>query len=137
MEQTVMQEQAQPGAGLARPHFGAMLGYEHLESPEGTAILELKLKQEHCNLHGSVHGGVLLSLVDAAGLWANAPKDGTIPAAATASVNCNFLRGARFGKVESLRAESRVDKRGRAVFFSTISVYAHPDRKSTRLNSSH
>ena len=108
------------------PNFGAVLGFEHLESPEGIAIIELKLRQEHCNLHGFVHGGVLMSLMDAAGLWANALKDGSVPAAATASLNCNFLRGARSGKVESLRAEGEVTKRGRAIYFSSISEYASP-----------
>lgn len=112
--------------GAELPHFGATLGFEHIDSPEGMAIIEIKLKQEHCNRQGTVHGGVLLSLMDTAGLWANAPADGSMPAAATASLNCNFLRGARLAKVASLRAESQVTKRGRAIYFSTVSVYACP-----------
>lgn len=122
-------EQQCPESGRrdsAGRHFGAVLGFEHLASEEGTAVIELNVRQEHCNLHGSVHGGVVMSLADAAGLWAGAPKDGSVPGAATASLNCNFLRGARFGQITSLRAEGRVTKRGRSMYFSSISVLAFP-----------
>lgn len=113
-------------AGAVAPHFGAVLGFEHRESQEDTAVIELTVRPEHCNVHGSVHGGVVMSLVDAAGLWAAAPKDGSVPRAATASLNCNFLRGARLGQIMSLRAESHVTKRGSSMYFSSISVYAFP-----------
>ena len=117
--------------GAAKRYFGAVLGFEHVPSQEGTAVIELKVQEDHCNLHGSVHGGVLMSLMDAAGLWAGAQKDGAqkngaVPAAVTASINCNFLRGARFGQIVSLRAEGQVTKRGRSMYFSSISVYAVP-----------
>ncbi len=113
-------------AGAVRPHFGAVLGFEHIESEENTAVIVLNLRQEHCNLHGTVHGGVIMSLVDAAGLWSGAPRDGSVPAASTASLNCNFLRAARFGPVTSLRAEGQITKRGRSMYFSSIRLYACP-----------
>ena len=33
---------------------------------EGTAVMELKVQQHHCNGHGMCHGGVIFSLADSA-----------------------------------------------------------------------
>lgn len=108
-------------------HFGAMLGFEHVESAEDTAVFELKLRPEHCNLHGRVHGGVLMSLLDAAGLWAGAYRNGTLSKASTAALNCNFLRGVRLGEIGSLRATGEVTKRGKSMYFSSIWVRTWPN----------
>ncbi|WP_151448719.1 PaaI family thioesterase [Lacisediminimonas profundi] len=107
-------------------HFGALLGFQHRAAESDTAILELTLRPSHCNKYGTVHGGVLMAMLDAAGLWAGAPQDGSLPQGVTAALNCNFLRGARFGDAISLRAEGRIAKRGRSMYFSSITVTAMP-----------
>lgn len=114
------------GCGKEKPHFGAMLGFERIESAENTSIFELRLRPEHCNQYGSVHGGVLMSLLDAAGLWAGAYRNGTLSSASTAALNCNFLRGARWGEVVGLRATGEVTKRGKSLYFSSTRVHACP-----------
>ena len=111
---------------MEKSHFGAMLGFEHVESSENTAVFKLKLRAEHCNLHGTVHGGVLMSLLDAAGLWAGAYRNGALSKASTAALNCNFLRGARWGQIVSLKAKGEVTKRGKSIYFSSIWVHAYP-----------
>ena len=42
------------------------LGMEIIEVDEGRAILEMTVKPEHCNGHGSCHGGISFSLADSA-----------------------------------------------------------------------
>jgi len=114
------------GRSEEQAHFGAMLGFERMDSPEDTALFELKLRPEHCNLYGTVHGGVVMSMLDAAGLWAGAYRDGALLKASTAALNCNFLRGARLGPVVSLKARGEVTKRGKSIYFCSSWVYAYP-----------
>lgn len=103
-------------------HFGDILGFEHLPSEPGTAIIEVPLRPRLRNRYGTVHGGVVMALMDAAGLWAGAPEDGAHPRSATVSVNCNFLRAARVEGDARLRASARVVKRGRSLYFSSIDI---------------
>ncbi|WP_158238226.1 PaaI family thioesterase [Pollutimonas nitritireducens] len=110
----------------AKPNFGAILGFIHEEAPNERAMVRLDVQSEHCNLRGMVHGGVLMSLMDATGLWAGVPKGEAVPSAATVSLNCSFLRGAKRGETTSLRAEALVTKRGRALHFASVSVYGMP-----------
>ena len=42
------------------------LGMEITEVDEGTATLELTVKQHHCNGHGICHGGITFALADSA-----------------------------------------------------------------------
>lgn len=107
-------------------HFGAVLGFEFCETEENTSIIELRLRREHCNLSGTVHGGVIMSLADAAGFWAGAVRSGVKQRAATVSLNCQFMRAAKFPETTSLRAEGRVSRHAKSMYFSTISVYAYP-----------
>lgn len=107
-------------------HFAQTLGFERMETTEGHSIIEVKVMEELCNLHRTVHGGVVMSLVDAAGYWAGATHNGSTNVAATVSLNCDFLRGARLEKTTKLRAEGQLRRRGKSIFFSSISVYAYP-----------
>ncbi|CAP41569.1 MULTISPECIES: PaaI family thioesterase [Alcaligenaceae] len=110
-----------------RPHFGAILGFVHEQAPEGQAVIELVVRPEHCNRRGVIHGGVLMSLIDAAGLWAGVEKNEGLPSAATVGLNCSFLRGAKLGATTSLRAEAAVTRRGRSIHFASVSVYSLPE----------
>lgn len=114
-----------------RPNFGAMLGMRLVERAEGHAVFELDLREEHCNLLGSVHGGVVMAMLDACGLWAGPSPEGagasTAPRAATAALNCNFLRAARLADTTLLRATAHVTRRGRSMYFSSIELHGHPD----------
>ena len=110
-------------------HFGEVLGMRLVERTEGHAVFELDLRQELCNLHGSVHGGVVMSMLDAAGLWAGgtAGRNATEPPrATTAALNCNFLRAAWLTETRVLRATATVTKRGRSTYFSSILLHSHP-----------
>lgn len=107
-------------------NFGELLGFEHVASEPDHAVLNVRLRPALCNRFGSVHGGVIMALLDAAGLWAGKAAGTALPEAVTASLNCNFLRAARLSDTEGLRAEARVIKRGRSMYFSHIEVIAEP-----------
>jgi len=112
-----------------KTHFGKVLGMRLVERGEGHAVFELDLREELCNLHGSAHGGVVMSMLDAAGLWAGgtAGRNATEPPrATTAALNCNFLRAAWLTETRVLRATATVTKRGRSTYFSSILVHSHP-----------
>ncbi len=126
----VKQQESQRQAGddsASGSHFGMILGFVHDEAPNERAVIRLDLHRGHCNVRGMVHGGVLMSLMDAAGLWAGVQKGDAMPSVATMGLNCSFLRGARFGEVTSLRAEASVTKRGRSIHFASIAVYSMPE----------
>ena len=92
--------------GTPSTHFGDVVGIEHREAPPGTSVLELRLLQQHCNRHGTVHGGVLMTLLDAAGMWAGAAP-GEIATGATVSMSCSFLRAVPLSKFDTLRVRGR------------------------------
>lgn len=106
--------------------FGNLLGFEHRDAAPDTAILYVRLRPQLCNRFRTVHGGVIMALLDAAGLWAGKAEGASLPSAVTAALNCNFLRGASESDTEGLRAEARVIKRGRSMYFSHIEVFAEP-----------
>lgn len=116
----------EPAAALPN-HFGAILGFVHDKAPEGAAVIRLELQAGHCNLQGLVHGGVLMSLLDATGLWAGVPKDQTLPRSATVGMNCSFLKSVKLTEATALRAEASVTKQGRSLYFATISIFDEPN----------
>jgi uncharacterized protein (TIGR00369 family) len=102
-------------------HFGDVLGLEHVETGNGRAVVEVAVTSELFNRHGTVHGGVLMTIMDVAGLWAGC-ESGAAPRASTISLTCNFLASAALAPGERLRAVAEVVKRGRSLYFSTITV---------------
>lgn len=111
----------------ARPNFGKLLGMRLVERAEGMAVFELELRAEHCNVHGGVHGGVVMAMLDASGLWSGPSEDAAAPPrAATAALNCNFLRAARLAETSLLRATAQVTRQGRSMYFASITLHARP-----------
>ncbi|HMN82071.1 MAG TPA: PaaI family thioesterase [Burkholderiaceae bacterium] len=111
-------------------HFGEVLGMRLTERADGRAQFTLELRPELCNVHGSVHGGVVMAVLDAVGLWALPSEPGRMtdaPRAATAAFNCNFLRAARRDQSQALRATGTLVKRGRTTYFATAELHSEPD----------
>ncbi len=104
-------------------HFGEVVGYERLPSESGTALLALKLRPEHCNRGGTVHGGVLMTLLDTAGMWAScAPGD--VAVGATVSISCSFLAAVPVSKFDTLHARAEITRKGRTMYFASVTVHA-------------
>lgn len=81
--------------------FARMLGLHALEVGPGHAVVELAVGEEHLNLHGTAHGGIVFAVIDAAFELAS-NSHGT--AAMALSVTMNFLRAVKAG--DTLTAEA-------------------------------
>ena len=102
--------------------FQKMVGYEIVEWRAGHAVLTLAMDENHANRHGDAHGGILMTLLDAACTRAGAvdPDTGEIRRAATVSMTTNFIKP---GKMGMLRAVGRKTGGGRRIFFATAEVF--------------
>lgn len=107
-------------------NFGEVLGLRKTGAAIDEASFEITLSPEHLNRHGTVHGGVLMAMMDAAGLWAICdPKDDVAPVAITVSLNCSFVGRS---KVEDtiIRATGKISKKGRRLYFSSVVAEGYP-----------
>ncbi|TQF27677.1 hypothetical protein UNPF46_30315 [Bradyrhizobium sp. UNPF46] len=92
----------------------------------GEASFEIEIGPEHLNRHGTVHGGVLMAMLDTAGLWAvSDPAEDVPPRAVTVSLNCSFVGRSAAGDFRIL-ATGRISKRGRRTYFSSIVAESLP-----------
>ena len=89
--------------------FAGRLGARVCDVAEGRARLEFDATEEHLNTAGTVHGGVLATLVDTAMGTAvrSATGDGDVPA--TSQLTVTYLRP---GKPGRLTVAARVRTRG-------------------------
>lgn len=80
--------------------FKDTLGIEELGAKDGTARMALDATEDHLNEAGTVHGGVLASLVDMAmgAAVLSRADDGDVPA--TSQLTVTYLRPGGPGKLE-------------------------------------
>lgn len=88
----------------------------------GHSVVLLPIDRRHLNRSGIVHGGIYTVLCDTAGGLAGCYSEPGRPRAFayTVSLTTNFAAKARFGR---LRAEGRVQRSGKQMYFSTIEVH--------------
>lgn len=108
---------------MTNAHFGDLIGLAHLPAAEDHALIEIAVVPALCNRQGVVHGGVLLTLMDVAGLWAGAPRHST-PRAATVSLHAQFLHAAKWREDMRLQARAEVTRKSRSLYFSSMSVFS-------------
>ena len=91
----------------------------------GFAEFELELGRRHLNYAGSLHGGVIATLLDVACGYSGlrSVSDGAAGLAATLTLTVSYHAGATEGV---LRASGRVTGGGRSIFFASGEVVA-PD----------
>jgi uncharacterized protein (TIGR00369 family) len=95
---------------MAEPeNFADRLGVSGRTAEDGTARLELDATEEHLNGAGTVHGGVLATLVDTAMGSAVRSLTGEDDVPATSQLTVTYLRPGRPGR---LQATGRVSKQG-------------------------
>lgn len=112
------------------PDFGALVGYRIEMPAPGVAVLELALQPHHRNRLGTVHGGVIMTMLDAAGMWA-CSEEGQPPGCPTVSINCSFIRAVTPSRVASLSAKAELVRKGRRMYFVNITAYAGDDVVAT------
>jgi uncharacterized protein (TIGR00369 family) len=93
------------------PYF-SLISMEIKDLEWGTSVLEVELEEKHLQPFGSVHGGAIASVIDAATFWAVFPqvKDGM--GLTTVEIKVNYLAPVQKGKVV---AKGRCIKMGRTL----------------------
>ncbi len=115
----------EPGESFTPPQdsqFQKHVGYELTVWREAYAEMELTLSTEHLNRSGMLHGGVITTVIDAAGGYAGCfcPHAGRVRKAVTLSMTSNFMASMKEG---TLRVVSKVQGGGRKVFFTRSEVF--------------
>ncbi len=106
-----------------RSPFNEQVGYRLVEWSENRAAVELDVMAGHSNRRGMVHGGVLMTIIDAAGGYAGTycPYPGRTRTCVTASLTTEFVRPAKQG--DRLRAVAERRGGGNGIFVTTIEVH--------------
>jgi uncharacterized protein (TIGR00369 family) len=94
---------------MSTQDFVASLGVHSRTADDGTARLELDATEEHLNEAGTVHGGVLATLVDTAMGQAVRSSTGEDDVPATSQLTVTYLRPGTPGR---LVATGRVSTQG-------------------------
>jgi uncharacterized protein (TIGR00369 family) len=99
--------------------FAAELGIRVEETGDGTACLRFTAEPRHLNPGGTVHGGVLTTLLDTAMASAarTSTEDGEVPA--TSQLTVAFLSAGREGE---LWVSAHVRKQGDHLLFAEADV---------------
>jgi len=99
--------------------FHEVLDYRIVTREDGFVRLEMTAYDCHRQRGRFIHGGVLMSLMDIAGIHAGLRAAGEARDGVTVSLNCNFLAVAKSARVF---AEGRLLRKGRSMFFSECRV---------------
>jgi len=94
------------------PPIAALIGFTLSAVAPGEAVIELMAGRQHANPMGTLHGGVLCDIADAAMGIAYASTLAEGETFATLELKINFLKPVWTGK---LRAVARIVKRGKTV----------------------
>ncbi len=97
--------------------FEHYLGVDFKLYDDSACEIELLIKPEHLNIGGTVHGGIISSLLDIAlsGAITARIKDRSAEQVVTLQMNVNFLRAANLG--DRLIAHGRVIKQGSTIAY--------------------
>jgi len=100
--------------------FHATIGYDVFQNEDQRWIVSLDVSDRHLNQYGVAHGGVGLTLMDAAGGMALYAARDDIQRMATISMSQNFLSSAKPGIVMAI---GEVERLGKAVGYCTMRLY--------------
>ncbi|HTO74672.1 MAG TPA: PaaI family thioesterase [Thermoanaerobaculia bacterium] len=94
------------------PPVADLVGFRVLDVSPGRALFEMEAGPQHANPMGTVHGGILCDLADAAMGIAFASTLGEGESFTTLELKINFVKPVWTAR---LRAEGRIVKRGKTV----------------------
>lgn len=121
-----------PGDGLTPPPIASLLGFEVTELGDGEATIVLETGREHASPLGTLHGGVICDIGDAAMGVAYATTVGRDESFTTLELGVNYLRPVW---EDRLTAVGRVVNRGRTVGLVECDVHNAEDQLVARLSS--
>lgn len=96
-----------------------LFGFSLEAAEPGRAVLRMRVRPKHMQVHGVVHGGILAALADtvgALGLYLMLPRGTRL---ATIEMTINYLEGVAKG---TLLAEGRVLRKGRSFAVSECDI---------------
>jgi uncharacterized protein (TIGR00369 family) len=106
------QDSPQPPRKVPRAPVAELVGFEIGEGADGRAVMTLQAGPQHANPMGTLHGGILCDIGDAAMGYAFASTLGEGETFTTIDLRITFLRPVWNAL---LRAEAKVVHRGRTV----------------------
>ncbi|XP_043921686.1 acyl-coenzyme A thioesterase 13-like [Protopterus annectens] len=102
------------------PHFDKVLNKLQLVSAiPGKMVCEMKVEEEHINVHGTLHGGVTATLVDFVSTTALINTERGAPGV-TVDMNIMYLSPAKIG--DEILITAQILKQGRTLAFATVDV---------------
>jgi uncharacterized protein (TIGR00369 family) len=116
----------------AKPPIAELLGFEVMEIGQGHAIGSLQAGPQHANPMGTLHGGVLCDIADAAMGMAFASTLAPDESFTTIALSINFFRPVWQAR---LKAEARVVNRGKSVGYLECDVTDQDGKHIARANS--
>jgi uncharacterized protein (TIGR00369 family) len=115
-----------------RPPISELIGFEVSEASEGRVVVVLEAGARHFNPMGTVHGGILCDIADAAMGIAFATTLAPGESFTTVELKINFLRPVRQAQ---LRAEGRVVQRGRTIGYVECEITDENGKLVAKSNS--
>ena len=114
------------------PPVAKLVGFDMTYVEPGRAVMELEASERHHNPMGTVHGGVICDVADAAMGMAYASTLGEGETFTTVELKVNFLKQVRTGR---LRAEGRVVHAGHTLGLVECDVTDDDGRLVARASS--
>ena len=116
----------------ARPPIAELIGFVVEEVGDGRAVGSLQAGPQHANPMGTLHGGVLCDIADAAMGMAFASTLAPEESFTTTALSINFFRPVWQSR---LRAEARVINRGKTVGYLECEVTDQNGKRVAKANS--
>jgi len=117
---------------VAKPPIAELIGFEVVEVGDGRAVGSLQAGPQHANPMGTLHGGVLCDIADAAMGMAFASTLAPDESFTTISLSINFFRPVWQAQ---LRAEARVINRGKTVGYLECDVTDQDGKRVAKATS--
>ncbi len=117
---------------LPSPPIATLIGFDLRSIEPGHAVVELEATERHANPMGTLHGGVLCDIADAAMGMAYAASLDEGETFTTLELEINFVRPVWTGK---LIADGRLVKGGRSVGLVECTITDDRDRLVARASS--
>ena len=117
---------------LPPPPVATLLGLRLVSASKGEAVFSLDADRRHANPMGTLHGGVLCDLGDAAMGVAFASTCESEESYATIELKCNFLRPVW---TAHLTAKAKVVYRGKTIGMSECDITDEQQRLVAKLSS--
>lgn len=116
-----------------RPPVADLVGFQFVAVDRGYAKIELEAGPQHANPMGTLHGGILCDIADAAMGIAYASNLAEGESFTTLELKINFLKPVWSSK---LTAEGRVVKAGRTIGLSECDIFDPDGKLVARASSS-